>query len=74
MEFLVLTKVGGILGPFATVERCVEWIGIPNIGLAIILFTLIVNLILLPLTIKQQKSSKMMSIMNPERSENSGEV
>lgn len=74
MEFLVLTKVGGILGPFATalgfiinyIYKFLEWIGIPNIGLAIILFTLIVNLILLPLTIKQQKSSKMMSIMNPE--------
>lgn len=74
MEFLVLTRVGGILGPFATVlgfiinyiYKFLEWIGIPNIGLAIILFTLIVNLILLPLTIKQQKSSKMMSIMNPE--------
>lgn len=74
MEFLVLTKVGGILGPFATVlgwiinyiYKFLEWIGIPNIGLAIILFTLIVNLILLPLTIKQQKSSKMMAVMNPE--------
>ena len=63
MEFLVLTKVGGILGPFATVlgfiinaiYEFLEMIGIPNIGLAIILFTLIVNLLLLPLTIKQQK-------------------
>ena len=74
MEFLVLTKVGGILGPFATalgfiinyIYKFLEWIGIPNIGLAIILFTLIVNLLLLPLTIKQQKSSKMMAVMNPE--------
>ena len=74
MEFLVLTKVGGILGPFATVlgfiinaiYEFLEMIGIPNIGLAIILFTLIVNLLLLPLTIKQQKSSKMMAVMNPE--------
>ena len=50
MEFLVLTKVGGILGPFATVlgfiinaiYEFLEMIGIPNIALAIILFTLIV--------------------------------
>ena len=74
MDFLVLTKTGGILGPFATVlgyiidyiYKGLEWIGIPNTGLAIILFTFIVNLILMPLTIKQQKTSKMMSVMNPE--------
>lgn len=74
MEFLVLTKVGGILGTFATVlgfiinaiYEFLEMIGIPNIALAIILFTLIVNLLLLPLTVKQQKSSKMMTVMNPE--------
>lgn len=74
MDFLVLTKTGGILGPFATVlgfminyiYKFLELIGIPNIGLAIILFTLIVNLLMLPLTIKQQKSTKLMSVMNPE--------
>lgn len=74
MDFLVLTKTGGILGPFATIlgfiinyiYKGLELIGIPNVALAIILFTLLVNLILLPLTIKQQKSSKMMSVMNPE--------
>ena len=41
-------------------------IGIANIGLAIIIFTLVIKLILLPLTIKQQKSSKLMSVMQPE--------
>ncbi|MCI5649318.1 MAG: YidC/Oxa1 family membrane protein insertase [Fusicatenibacter sp.] len=43
-----------------------EWIGIPNIGIAIILFTLIIYLILTPIQIKQQKFSKMMSVMQPE--------
>lgn len=74
MDFLVLTKTGGILGPFATVLGFIiniiysglEAIGIPNIGLAIILFTIIVNIILLPLTIKQQRTTKLMSVMNPE--------
>ena len=40
--------------------------GIENIGICIILFTIITNLILLPLTIKQQKSSKLMSYIQPE--------
>jgi len=40
--------------------------GIGNIALCIILFTIIVNVLMLPLTIKQQKSSKIMNIMQPE--------
>lgn len=44
----------------------IDFIGIPNIGLAIILFTLVVNLLLLPLTIKQQKFSKLSNKMQPE--------
>ncbi len=40
--------------------------GIQNIGLCIILFTIIVNIIMLPLTIKQQKSTRMMSFIQPE--------
>lgn len=43
-----------------------NFIGIPNIGLSIILFTIVVYLLLLPLTIKQQKFSKLSSKMNPE--------
>ena len=43
-----------------------DLIGIPNIGLAIILFTIVVNLLMLPLTIKQQKFSKLSAKMNPE--------
>ena len=37
-----------------------------NIGLAIILYTVIVYLAMTPLQIKQQKNSKMMSVINPE--------
>jgi len=44
----------------------IDKIGIPNIGLAIILFTILVNLLMLPLTIKQQKFSKLSAKMNPE--------
>jgi YidC/Oxa1 family membrane protein insertase len=41
-------------------------IGIPNIGLAIILFTIVIYLLLMPLTIRQQKFSKLSAKMNPE--------
>jgi YidC/Oxa1 family membrane protein insertase len=41
-------------------------IGIPNSGLAIILFTFVIYLLLLPLTVKQQKFSKLSAKMNPE--------
>ncbi len=41
-------------------------IGIPNIGLSIIFFTIIVNVCMIPLTYKQQKFSKLSMKMNPE--------
>lgn len=40
--------------------------GIHNIGLCIILFTIIVYAIMIPLNAKQQKSSRLMSKLNPE--------
>lgn len=41
-------------------------IGIPNIGLAIIFYTIIVYMLMTPLQVKQQKMSKMMSVVQPE--------
>ena len=74
MEFLVLTKTSGFLGPIAELLglimeglfRFTSSFGILNIGLCIILFTLVTKLLMFPLTIKQQKSSKLMSVMQPE--------
>jgi YidC/Oxa1 family membrane protein insertase len=43
-----------------------EKIGIPNIGLSIIIFTFVIYLCMLPLTVKQQKFSKLSAKMNPE--------
>ena len=40
--------------------------GIQNIGICIIIFTVIVYTLMIPLTIKQQKFSKMSAVMNPE--------
>lgn len=41
-------------------------IGIPNIGLAIILYTIVMYALMTPLQIKQQKFSKLNAVMNPE--------
>ncbi len=43
-----------------------DWIGIANLGLCIILLTVVVKCILLPLTVKQQRFSKLSSYANPE--------
>ena len=40
--------------------------GIESIGLSIIIFTVIVYTLLLPLTIKQQKFTRISAVMNPE--------
>ena len=75
MTGIVLTQYGGkILGPIAKILGylmegifyVLDLIGIPNIGLSIILFTIIIYLLLMPLTIKQQKFSKLSAKMNPE--------
>ena len=57
---LVLGKIMEVI--FTVLDK----IGIPNIGLSIILFTIIVNLCMIPLTYKQQKFSKLSQKMNPE--------
>ena len=41
-------------------------IGLPNIGLSIILFTIVIYLFLTPVTYQQQKFSKLSAKMNPE--------
>ena len=46
--------------------RFTNMFGIVNIGLCIILFTLVTKVLMIPLTIKQQKSSKLMAVMQPE--------
>ena len=46
--------------------KFLDQIGIASIGLCIIIFTLLVKFCLLPLTIKQQKFTKLTAIMQPE--------
>lgn len=76
MSGILLTAYSGaILGPIAKVLGWVmngiymamyNLFGIEDVALSIILLTAVIYLCLLPLTIKQQKFSKMTQIMQPE--------
>lgn len=81
MELIFLTKVGGFLGPFATIfgwifnllyillSKIYELFSDEKSGIVavtVILFTIVTKLLMTPLTVKQQKFSKMSNIMNPE--------
>ena len=71
---LFLTQGSGFFGVF---EKPIGWIinwiyeflssfGIESVALSIIFLTLIVKTLMIPLTIRQQKFSKLSSLMNPE--------
>ena len=63
----IIGQVAWLLGKIMNgIFYVIDLIGIPNIGLAIILFTIVVNLLMMPLNIKQQKFSKLSAKMNPE--------
>ena len=63
----IIGQVAWVLGKIMEgIFTVIDFIGLPNIGLAIILFTIVVNLLMMPLTIKQQKFSKLSAKMNPE--------
>ena len=65
---------GAILGPISKllgflmegIFNVLDLIGIPNIGLSIIIFTIVIYLLLMPFTVKQQKFSKLSAKMQPE--------
>ena len=63
----ILGQVAYILGLLmdAIFKVLDDFFGVENIGLCIIIFTLIVYLLMTPLQIKQQKFSKMSAVMNP---------
>ena len=75
MTGLILTKnATPILSQFAAVLGWIingifnflDSIGIPNVGLTVVLFTIIIYTLMIPLTYKQQKFSRMSVRMNPE--------
>ena len=72
---MFLTAQGGFLGPFAWVfgklmdliyNLLADGNGIANLGLCIIIFTIITKIILFPLNFHQQKSSKINLMIQPE--------
>lgn len=66
-DFFLVQWIAKILGfVMNALYEFLDVVGIANIGLCIIIFTIIVKLLLLPMTIKQQKFTKMSSVMNPE--------
>ena len=71
---IILTKSGGVLGPIADIMgfimdgifRLTSSMGIVNIGLCIILFTLVTRILMYPLSYNQSKSQKLMAVVQPE--------
>lgn len=74
MNIVFLTQVSGFLKPFAwvmgvildAIYKFVGLFGSHNIALCIVLFTLVIKMLMLPLTIKQQKYTRLSSKMSPE--------
>ena len=74
MGILLTQRDGAIIGNIAKILgflmngifELLSSIGIVNIGLCIILFTIIIYTLMLPMMIKQQKTTRIMSVMNPE--------
>ena len=74
MGILLTQRSGAIIGNIAKIlgflmngiYELLSSIGIVNIGLCIILFTIIIYTLMLPMMIKQQKTTRIMSVMNPE--------
>ena len=75
MEMILATKSSTpIIGQLATVMgwimdgiyRLLNIFGIQNIGLCIIIFSILIYALMTPLQIKQQKFSKLSAIMQPE--------
>ena len=76
METMILATKSGtpIIGQIAVVMgwimnaiyKVLEAVGIQNLGLCIIIFSILIYLCMTPLQIKQQKFSKLSAIMQPE--------
>ena len=73
-ELLLTAYDGAILGPIAKIlgwlmngiYEIMAALGIENVGLAIIIFTIVIYMLMFPLTYKQQKFSKLSQKMQPE--------
>ena len=63
----ILSQFAAVLGWIINgIFNFLDSVGIPNVGLTVVLFTIIIYTLMLPLTYKQQKFSRMSVRMNPE--------
>ena len=63
----ILSQFAAILGWIINgIFNFLDSAGIPNVGLTVVIFTVIIYTLMLPLTYKQQKFSRMSVRMNPE--------
>lgn len=63
----IIGQAAWVLGKIMNgIYRVMDLVGIHNLGICIILLTIVIYTLLMPLTIKQQKFSKMSAAMNPE--------
>ena len=66
-DFPIIKQIADLLGVVMNILYTIfDKVGIANIGLIIIVFTLIIKLLMIPMTIKQQKTTKLSSLMSPE--------
>ena len=64
---LIIGNVAKLLGLIMNgIFELINLLGIHNIGLSIILFTIVIYLLMMPLTLKQQKFSKLSAKIQPE--------
>ena len=74
LELLLTAYDGSILGPIAKIlgwlmngiYNLMAAVGIENVGLSIIIFTIVMYMLMFPMTYKQQKFSKLSQKMQPE--------
>ena len=74
MGILLTQKGGFLIGNIAKllgfimngIFELLNKIGIESIGWSIIIFTIVAYTLMLPMTIKQQKSTRLLKVMNPE--------
>ncbi|MDO5381551.1 MAG: YidC/Oxa1 family membrane protein insertase [Eubacteriales bacterium] len=63
----IIDPIATLLGMiFDLLFKGLNFLNIGNVAIAIIIFTIIVKICMLPLSIKQQKLSKLNSVMSPE--------
>ena len=66
-DWPIIKQIAWLLGQVMNgIFNVLSKIGIENIGVCIIIFTIIIYTLMIPLTIKQQKFSKMSAVMQPE--------